>query len=153
MQTRFNFDRASANAIVGMLAPGSLMIAVAFLGFESTERLLISLMVGIAGLAVLWLGFTRGTYITIDENKLYGRLFFLRGNVTALSDVISIHQRHTFGGLMAEVYMKYRRKDGTIAERGLVSKQGIKNSEFKNLLEVIRSANPNIRIDPDLLDK
>jgi hypothetical protein len=54
---------------------------------------------------------------------------------------------------MAEVYMKYLKKDGTIAERGLVSKQGIKKSEFKNLLDAIRSANPNIKIDPDLLDR
>jgi hypothetical protein len=58
--------RVSANAIVGMLTPGFLMMAVAFLGFESTERLLISLMIGIGAIAVLWLGFTRGTYITIE---------------------------------------------------------------------------------------
>jgi hypothetical protein len=43
--------RVSANAIVGMLTPGFLMMAVAFLGFESTERLLISLMIGIGAIA------------------------------------------------------------------------------------------------------
>jgi hypothetical protein len=135
-----------------MLTPGFLMMAVAFLGFESTERLLISLMIGIGAIAVLWLGFTRGTYITIEEKNLYGRLFFLRGNVTALSHVVSLHQRHTFGGLMAEMYMRYRTKDDRLAERGLVSKQGIKKSEFQRLLDAICLANPNIKIDPDLLD-
>jgi hypothetical protein len=137
-----------------MLAPGVLMMTVAFLGFGSPERLTFSLLAGIVVLVAGWLGFARGTYVTIDENKdLYGTLFFFRGKVTSLSDVVSIHQRHTFGGLMAEVYMKYLKKDGTIAERGLVSKQGIKKSEFKNLLDAIRSANPNIKIDPDLLDR
>jgi hypothetical protein len=38
---------------------------------------------------------------------------------------------------MAEVYMRYRKKDGRITERGLVSKQGIKKSKFNNLLEAI----------------
>jgi hypothetical protein len=80
-----------------------------------------------------------------------GTLFFFRGNVTALSDVLSIHQRQTFGGLMAEVYMKYRKKDGTIAERGLVSRQGIKKSDFRKLLEAVLSVNPDIKIDQDLI--
>ena len=129
------------------------MITVAFLGFETTERLIVSIIVGIGVMLLLWLGFTRGTYITLDGTKVYGKLFFFRGNVTALADIVSIHKRHSFGGLLAEVYMKYRKNDGTLAERGLVSKQGIKKSELKNLLEAIRSANRNIKIDPDLFDK
>ena len=52
---------------------------------------------------------------------------------------------------MVEVYMRYRTKDGRLAERGLVSRQGIKKSEFQRLLDAIRSANRNIKIDPDLL--
>jgi hypothetical protein len=53
---------------------------------------------------------------------------------------------------MAEMYMRYRTKDDRLAERGLVSKQGIKKSEFQRLLDAICLANPNIKIDPDLLD-
>ena len=102
-------------------------------------------------MAALWLGFTRGTFIIIDGKNLYGTLFFVRGNVTALSDVLSIHQRQTFGGLMAEVYMKYRKEDGSIAERGLVSRQGIRKSDFRKLLEAVRSVNPDIKIDQDLI--
>jgi ribosomal protein S8 len=54
---------------------------------------------------------------------------------------------------MAEVYLKYKNKDGTVAERGLVSKQGIKKSELEQLLNAIRQANPNIKIERDLIDR
>jgi hypothetical protein len=140
--------------MIVVFALGFLLMSVPLITSGAFLKFAISWAV-VGGLLVLvWFGFARGTYVTIDEKKdLYGTLFFFRGKVTSLSDVCSIHQRHTFGGLMAEVYMRYRKKDGTIAERGLVSKQGIKKSEFKNLLDAIRSANPKIKIDPDLLDE
>jgi hypothetical protein len=154
MENRFRTDAQVATTLATVLALGFVLMSVpliisgAFLSFAISWAVVGGLIGGV------WLGFARGTYVTIDDNgNLYGTLFFFRGKVTPLSDIISIHQRHTFGGLMAEVYMKYRKKDGAIAERGLISKQGLKGREFRKLLEAIRLANPHIKIDPDLLDK
>jgi hypothetical protein len=154
MTKRYRADQQIATAMIIPFAFGFLLMSVPLMTSGAFLKFAISWATVGGLLVLLWLGFAHGTYVTIDENKnLYGTLCFFRGRVTFLSDVVSIHQRHTFGGLMAEVYMKYRKKDGTIAERGIISKQGIKNSEFKNLLDAIRSANPNIKIEPDLLDK
>jgi hypothetical protein len=49
--------------------------------------------------------------------------------------------------------MKYRKKDGTLGERGLVNKESLRKSDFTKLLETIRSTNPNIEIAKELLAK
>jgi hypothetical protein len=69
MRTRFNFDRTAANTVIGLLTPGFLMMAIAFIGFESFSRIILGCMVGIAVLASMWLGFTRGTYAEIDTGE------------------------------------------------------------------------------------
>jgi hypothetical protein len=153
MKRRFHVDSQAVIAIIAVFAVGFLLMSVPLLTSGALVKFVTSGAIIVGLLAIVWLGFTRGTYITIDGTRVYGTLFFFRGKVTQLSDVVSLHQRHTFGGLMAEVYMKYRKADGTIAERGLVSKQGIRKREFKNLLGAIRLVNQNIKIDPDLLDK
>ena len=151
MKKRFRTDSQAVVAIIAVFAVGFLLMSVPLLTSGALLKFITSGAIVAGLLALVWLGFARGTYITVDGTNLYGTLFFLQGNVTALSDVVSIHQRHTFGGLMAEVYMKYRKKDGAIGERGLVSKQGIKKDELRKLLEAIRSANQSIKIDQDLL--
>lgn len=152
MQTRFHIDSTGVSVAIVLLTPGFLMMAVGFIGFNSGVKLIVALAVGTGVLIALWFALARGTHVTIDENKnLYGTLFFFRGRTTPLSDAVAISAQKAFMGAMTEVYITYRKKDGTLATRTIVSKEGLKKSDFKKLLQTIRSANPNIDIPKELL--
>jgi len=153
MKTRFYLDRLLAKGLLTIfVAYLVVMIAISLLNGRFLENINLFLIVG--GLILLfWLGFTRGSYITIDGQNVYGKVFLIRGKTTQIPDIISIRRNPTFAGLMSEVVMGVRKKDGTITERGLINKPGLTESDFKKLLVVIRSINPNIKIDQDLLDK
>jgi hypothetical protein len=151
---RYNFDSTGATVTVAILTPGFLMMALGFIGTSPVSRLILALAVGLVVLIALWIGLVRGTSVTVDENKnVCGRVFFIRGKVTPLSDVLSIKARKTFAGLMTEVYMTYRKNDGTVVDRGLVSKETLRKEDFTKLLEAISAANPNIEISRRLLTK
>ena len=105
-------------------------------------------------LSLLWIGFARGSYITIEGNKrLFGTVAFIRSRTSDPSNIISIRARATFGGLMTEVYMMYRNPDGTVTDRTLVSKNSLRKDDLPRLLRSIATANPTIDIDRTLLGK
>jgi len=49
--------------------------------------------------------------------------------------------------------MMYRNPSGTTTDRTIVVKDSLGKGEFVRLLEAIRGANPNIKIDADLFPK
>ena len=146
MQKRFYFNRTGVTFTTAILTPGFLMIATAFIGFDSIGKLILSLAVGVGVLVVMWLGFARGTYVTIDEsNNLYGTLFFFfRGRTIPLKDATTMTTRETFAGGVTVLYLTFRKKDGTEETRSFAAKQAFKKKDLKSLLEAIHSANPNI---------
>ena len=151
MQTRFYFDPTLVKGIPIILGIGLLlMVAGGLLVTGPSIRHVVFLAVSGGLLLLFWLGFSRGSYITIDGQNVYGKVFFIRGKTTQIPDIVSIHRNPTFAGLMSEVIMRVRKKDGTITERGLVNKPGLTESDFKKLFETIRSINKSIEIDPNL---
>ena len=52
---------------------------------------------------------------------------------------------------MTQAVLEFRKRDGTIGKRSLAGGQSLKKGEFKKLLEVIRAANPKIKIDKNLI--
>jgi hypothetical protein len=151
---KFHWDVGGVNTLVCGLSIALLLMFVPLITSGAFVRLAVA--IGIAGglLAIMWFGFARGTYVTIDDNEnLYGTLFFVRGKVTPLSEVVSLNARQTFMGAVTEVYVSYRKKDGSFGERGVVSKESLKKEDFKKLLETIHAANPNIEFADDLLTK
>ena len=52
---------------------------------------------------------------------------------------------------MSDAFLKYRKKDGTVGNKGIVSKQSMQKGEFRKLMLAIRSANPKNKIDPNLV--
>ena len=154
MPTRFNFDRSAANVLIGLLTPGFLMMALAFIGFDSVPKLGLAFAAGIGVLALLWVGFARGTYVEIDaKNNLYRTSGFFMRKAIPLSSIVSLNTRGTFAGLMTEISLTYRDKDGTLRTIGTMNKQSLKKSEMRKFLTTLRSASPNITIPQELLDK
>jgi hypothetical protein len=153
MQTRFHFDVKGIITMIGGLLIGSLLMLVPIILSGSIAQLLTYLIPVLSALAMLWFAFTRGSYVTIDEKHVRGRFLFFPGKVTPLSEVTSIRARSTFLGLITEVFMTRHECDGTLVEVGLVSKESLSAGDFRRLLETIRAANPNIDIDPSLLNQ
>jgi len=150
---RFYFDISVPIAAISILAFGILLILVPLIVNDSIYKFALTIAIVLPILGILWLGFARGTYITVEKKngKIYGTLFFIRAHTTDISNVVSVRDRGTFGGLMTEVYMTYRNTDGTTADRTIATKQSFKKSDFRKLLEAIRSANPHVEISPSLL--
>jgi hypothetical protein len=153
MQTRFYFDPTLVKWIPIIFEIGLLLMAGASLLGEMSLRPVVFLIVANLLLGVFWICFARGTYIEIVDKSLQVSRMFLRGKVTLLADAVSIHQRPIYGGLFAEVYMKVRRPDGTVREQGLINKPGLTEADLKRLVDLIRSANPSVAVDEDLLRK
>ena len=70
-----------------------------------------------------------------------------------LSSIVSLNTRGTFAGLLTEISLTYRDKDGTLRTIGTMNKQSLKKSEMQKFLTTLRSANRNITIPQELLDK
>jgi hypothetical protein len=152
MKKKFSLDTAVANALACVMGAGALLMILPTLINGFPGQFATHLGSAIIPIAILWFGFARGSYVTIEGNvKLYGT-FFIRGSVTHLSDVISIGQRYRFG-TMSEIFLKYRKKDGSVGDKGIVSKQSMKRRDFRRLINTIQTANPKIEIDPGLLGK
>jgi hypothetical protein len=151
MQTRFNFDRTGANFAIAVLAPGFLMIALAIIGTNSIPSVILAMIIGFAALAVLWLAFTRGTYVLIDpENNLYRTSGFFFSKTVPLSDIASLRIQGAFAGLMTEVHLMCRDKDRRLKTLTTMNVQSFKKHDFKVYLETLHSANPNIAIPQEL---
>jgi len=154
MQTRFYFDPTLVKGIPIILGIGLLlMVAGGLLVTGPSIRHVVFLAVSGGPLFLFWLGFSRGSYITLDGQNVYGTVLFIRGRLTQISDIVFIRRNPTFAGLMSEVIMGVRKKDGAITERGLANKHGLTEGDFKKLIETIHSINPNIKIDQDLFRK
>jgi len=153
MQTRFYLDARGASLFVGMMLLCALLLLVPMILSGTFNKLAVYFIPMLLILGTVWLAWARGTYVTVDgDNKqLYGTLGFLRARTTPLPDIVSINARKIFMGGMTEIYMKYRKKDGSLGERGLVNKESLRKSDFTKLLETIRSANPSIEIAKELL--
>jgi hypothetical protein len=153
MRTRFNLDRSAANTLIGLLTPGFLMMAVAFIGFETVSRIILALIVGIGILALMWFGFARGTYAEIDtDNNAYRTAGFFMQKTVPLSAIVSLNTRRTFAGLMTEISLTYRDTNGTMRTIGTMNKQSLKKREMRKFVDTLRSANPDIAIPQELLD-
>lgn len=144
MQTRFYFDPTLVKGIPIILEVLLLLMAGFALLGEVSLRPVIFLIVANIPLILFWIGFSRGSYITLDGQNVYGTVLFIRGKMTQISDVVFIRRNPTFAGLMSEVIMGVRKKDGAITERGLTNKPGLTENDFKKLLEMIHSMNPHI---------
>jgi hypothetical protein len=104
-------------------------------------------------LSVFWVAANKGTFVTIDDKEICGRVLYLFGGKTSISSIVSLKKVGSFGGAITQIYMMCRREDGSIEERGLTSKEMLKKEDLKELIEIIRIANPSISIPSDLLSK
>lgn len=150
MKQRFSFDLKVVNTMVGGLAVGFALMSVPLFIEGSLIRIMkYDLPIAVL-LGMLWFATSRGTYITVEDGKVYGTVLFIKGKVISLSNVESLATRGTFGGLMRYIRMKCR-ENGKIVERGLITEGVLTKNDFRKLIEAIRSANPNIDIPEELL--
>src|SRR3989338_3122738 len=88
MQTRFYFDPTLVKGIPIILGIGLLlMVAGGLLVTGPSIRHVVFLAVSGGLLLLFWLGFSRGSYITIDGQNVYGTVLFIRGRLTKISDI------------------------------------------------------------------
>lgn len=154
MRTRFNFDSTGATVAIAILTPGALMTAIGLLGFKSGYELAMSLIVGISVLFILWFGFAKGTYVSIDENGvLSSTLFFFTRVFIPLKQAVELRTRDTFMGGVTELHLLLREENGLIKDKVFGSRQAFKKKDFKQLIETISLANPAIKISSDLFKK
>jgi hypothetical protein len=153
MEKRFRFDPILINGTPIIFAFGFLLMSVPLI----TSGAILKLVIFLGGIAILltlfWIALAYGTYVAVDEGKktVYGRVFFIHGRTTQLSDVLSIEKRYGFGGLMSELFMRVRRKDGSISEPGLVSSKALRAADLKEFISIMHSLNPKIEIPTDFI--
>jgi hypothetical protein len=151
MQGRFNVDRSLIRGFaVLLLVCVTVMVLSTLLIGRFLQTVIVPAIFGTL-ILIFYFGFTRGTYVSINGTRLTVTRLFVNGRASPLSDVISIHSRPTFGGLMSSVYMKVRNKDGTISKHGLINKPGMTDMEYKRLFDMMRSINHDIEIDQSVL--
>jgi hypothetical protein len=78
--------------------------------------------------------------------------FFLSKTVP-LSDIVELSTSATFAGLMTEIKLTYRDKDGHLRIINTMNVQSFKTREFKNYLNTLHLVNPNIAIPRELFAK
>lgn len=147
-------SRGSVKAMMVGFTPGVLIVVIGFLGLSSLTSFIVSFLGGIAVLIALWFGLTRGTYITIDEDdRLYNTFLFIKRDVIPLSAIISLDARHPLllSGKITKVWNTYRNDKGKLVAKSLVSRQTLQVNEFRDLIDTIQRANPNITIADELL--
>ncbi|KKU49589.1 MAG: hypothetical protein A3A28_02910 [Candidatus Sungbacteria bacterium RIFCSPLOWO2_01_FULL_47_32] len=155
MQTRFRInaiDIKAVYALIGCLALGSLLMLVPLIINVDFSKLAIGIGTVTVPLIGLWFGLSRGSYITIDENKnLYGTVLFIRCRKTPLVEVSTLGTRGQFMGGMTGITLTFRNKKGQLETRGLVSKTALEKKDLMQLIAAIRMANPNIKIPEEIL--
>lgn len=132
---------------------GILLMSVPLLLDGSLIKILTNLVPIIGILLLLGFGLSRGTYITINEKELRGRVLFISGKKMLLSNIISIKKQGSFGGLITQIFIMYKNQDDSVSDRSLISKEMLKKEDLIDLIETIYTANPNIIIEEDLLNK
>ena len=156
MKTRFRMnimDIKAVYATIGGFAFSAFLMFVPLILSASFAKLAIGTAIVIILLTVLWFGFTRGSYTTVDENNnLYGTVFFIRCRMTPLSDVISLGTRGTFMGAMTTINFTFRNKKGVLETRSVATKEVLEKKDLQKLIEAIHSANPNINIPKELIE-
>lgn len=104
-------------------------------------------------LSIFWIAVTKGTHITVDDREIKGTVLYIFGGKTKISSIISLKKTASFAGLITQIYMMCQSEKGSISERGLTSVEMLKKEDLKELIETIRTINPNIDIPSDLLHK
>jgi hypothetical protein len=131
--------------LIGFVSLGNLSVPV---------TIILSLAITIALLLFFWFGSTRGTCITIDDdNNLYNTGLFVKREAIPLSSLVSLTARHPLlmSGKVTVVWKTYRNEAGKLVTKSLVSRQALNESDFRDLIERIRKANPKINIAEELL--
>ena len=148
MKKRFNFDSRGANLLAGIFIVCAILMLLPMYLMGTLERLLLYYVLVLPLIFLIWYGLAKGTYITLDEEKkeVYGTIFFIPTRKTSLLKVVSLENKGSLAGTLNQIYMLVEDGRGGIEERGLCSKQGLKEGDFKLLIETVRSANPNIKI-------
>ncbi|MFZ1987608.1 MAG: hypothetical protein WAV21_01065 [Minisyncoccia bacterium] len=101
-------------------------------------------------LGFLWIALTKGTYIAVDEHKVKGRVVFLFGRTSLLSKIEALKKRDSLGGLVTNIDLVYKDKGNKLTERGLTSKEMLKKEDLTELIQLLKSKNPNIEIPSNL---
>ena len=154
---RYYMNTGVNKLMIGIGGPIVFVVLIGFIGLSHLNvatTIMLSLAITIALLTFLWFGFSRGTYITIDEDhNLYNTGLFIKRAVTPLSHVVSLKAQHPLlmSGKITVVWKVYRNAAGKLVTKSLVSRQALSENDFKDLIERIHNANPRIDIADELL--
>ncbi len=139
-----------ANAGLLCFAVGLLLIASPAIFNGVWHKVIVFFGVALPLLIIFWVGAIYGLYITIKNKSVRGTVFFIPSRVSEIKDIVSLKKRATFGGLINEIYMLYKKPDGTISDRGLTSIEMLKPNDLNELIETIKTINPSIDIPADI---
>ena len=81
-----------------------------------------------------------------------GKVHFIPSKEISLSDVVELEVQGSFAGVITDIYMICRNKNGKLVERGLTSKQMLTKADLKELIATIHTLNPEIKIPEELLN-
>lgn len=148
---RYYFDIRGTKTILICFSIGLILMATPLITGEEWQRLLYYLAIALVLLVIIWVGMSKGSYITINKNEeIYGTLMFFKGPRTQLKKVVSIESEKTLAGLLTELYLVYTDNNGNIARRSFSSKEAIRKEVLRELIESMLSANPKIKIPSEL---
>ena len=102
---------------------------------------------------LFWAGAKYGTYVLIDEEKniLCNSRSFIKKTIL-ISDIKKIITEETFAGALNIPIIVYQNKKGKLKESRMISTDTFKPNELKELLQLLKDINPEIEIDPSLLN-
>lgn len=143
----------SPTATVVAIVPLVLLVALGFLSAGSIVGVVLSLIIGVALIIFLLIGSTRGTYITINNGFLRNTFLFMNRGEIPLSSIVSLSTQHPLllSGKITRVWNTYRDDKGTLVTKTLANRQALSKSDFRDLIERIREANPGVKISEELL--
>ena len=149
---RYYFDSQGATFAIGLLFLGFLLMFTPLILSGALLKILIGAVLVIVCLAAFWFALARGTYVTIDRSKglVYGTVFFFKAKVIPIADIVSITSRKGLLGALTDIYLSYRKADGTLTSRTIITKEALKRGEFTRFLDALASANPRIDIPKEL---
>jgi hypothetical protein len=98
-------------------------------------------------IALLWVAFAHGTYLTIDNGTLSGTVFFCRTRSTPILSIVSIRSTPIFGGIMHQITMQIHALDAHPTTRGVTTVEALSRETLSQLLLTLTSINPKIALD------
>ena len=108
--------------------------------------------ISIANAKVSRASLTKGTYITITDKEVQGRVLFIPGKKSELATVKALKTRGSFGGVITQIYLVYEdtKAGKKLPDRGLTSKDMLPKKDLQELLRTIHQTNPHIEIPEEL---